>query len=90
MEWRLFADLADVAGEREVTITLDDGATVDDALDALVASRPALRERVLDGSTVADHVSVLVNGTDVATGDGLDEPVADGDELALLPPVSGG
>lgn len=91
MKWILFADLADVAGEREVAISLEDGATVADALDDLLADRPDLRERVLDESgAVADHVNVLVNGAEVSTGDGVDEPVEDGDELALFPPVSGG
>jgi len=91
MKWKLFADLADVAGEREVTVTLDTDATVDDALDALLSNRPDLRKRVLDESgAVADHVNVLVNGTIVSTTDGIDKTVEDGDELALFPPVSGG
>jgi len=91
MKWKLFADLADIAGEREVTITLEDDATVGDALDALLANRPDLRERVLDDSgAVVDHVNILVNGTDVSTADGIGETVEDSDELALFPPVSGG
>jgi len=91
VKWKLFADLADIAGEREVTVSLDDGATVSDALDALLSNRPHLRERVLDESgAVADHVNVLVNGTDVSTGDGVEKTVDDSDELALFPPVSGG
>lgn len=91
MKWKLFADLADITGEREVTISLEDDATVGDALDALLANRPDLRERVLDDSgAVVDHVNILVNGTDVSTTDGIGETVEDSDELALFPPVSGG
>ncbi len=90
MEWRLFADLADAAGDRRVTIEADGLETVGDALDALLAARPALRERVLEDGELADHVNVLRNGESVAAGDGLETPVEAGDELALFPPVSGG
>jgi len=91
MEWKLFADLAEVAGEDALPV--EDGAeTVGEALDALLADRPALASRVRDDDgTVSDHVNVLKDGVDVtAAEDGLGTPVEDGDELALFPPVSGG
>lgn len=91
MHWKLFADLAEVAGSDEVEID-DDPATVGEALDALLAERSALADRVRDeDGGVYPHVNVLRNGTDVtATESGLDAPVEEGDELALFPPVSGG
>ena len=90
MEWKLFADLAEIAGERSVSVDVE-GGTVEDALDALFEVHPGLRERVLssDGS-VRGHLNVLRNGTDVATEEGLSSPVEAADELALFPPVSGG
>lgn len=91
MEWKLFADLAEVAGTDRPTVD-EDAATVGEALDALLADRPDLTDRVReeDGG-VSEHVNVLVNGTDVtATDEGLARPIEDGDELALFPPVSGG
>jgi len=90
VHWKLFADLRERAGDE--TVAVGDATTVEEALEDLLADRDALRERVLDadGDVVPD-VNVLKNGEDVfATGGGLDEPVADGDELALFPPVSGG
>jgi len=91
MQWKLFADLAEVAGDRAIRVDVDPGATVGDALDELLDSRPALRERVLDDSgAVADHINVLRNGENVHTADGLDTTLEAGDELALFPPVSGG
>lgn len=86
MEWRLFADLASAAGDRRVTVSVADGATVGDALDALFAARPALRERAAPDGGLRPDLTVLRNGDPVDT----DESVAEGDELALLPPVSGG
>jgi molybdopterin synthase sulfur carrier subunit len=90
MEWRLFADLADAAGDRRVTIEADGLETVGDALEALLDARPALRERVLEDGDLAEHVNVLRNGESVTAREGLETPVEVGDELALFPPVSGG
>jgi molybdopterin synthase sulfur carrier subunit len=92
LEWKLFADLKERAGEGRVTVEVDAGATVEEALSALVARRPALEERVFEADgTVRDHVNVLKNGESVETsGDGLEAGVEAGDELALFPPVSGG
>lgn len=91
MEWKLFADLAEVGGDRRVEVAVEPGDTVGDALDALLADRPALRERVLtDDGEVQDHINLLRNGRNVAHEDGLETELEAGDELAMFPPVSGG
>ena len=90
MEWTLFADLRDVAGDRHVAVDVEPGATVEEALWALLDARPALRGRVTDEEgELAAHVNVYRNGEAVER-DAFDEPVAPDDELALFPPVSGG
>jgi molybdopterin synthase sulfur carrier subunit len=92
LEWKLFADLKERAGDGRVTVEVGEGATVRDALDALVEARSGLDGRVLnDDGALYDHVNVLKNGSSVtASGEGLDTPVEPRDELALFPPVSGG
>ncbi|MDB9248540.1 MoaD/ThiS family protein [Halorubrum ezzemoulense] len=90
MEWKLFADLAEIAGDRAVTVDAEPGDTVGDALDALLDAHPDLRDRVIEDGTVADHINVLRNGRSVRHADGLDATLEAGDELALFPPVSGG
>ncbi len=90
MEWRLFGDIGETAGENSVTLDLADGATVGDALDALLDAHPELRERVLDADGgLEGHVSVLHNGETLPPRK-RERKVAADDELALLPPVSGG
>lgn len=92
MHWKLFADLAEHAGDRTVSVSVEEGATVEDALEALLADRPALEERVLDEDRdLRPQINVLRNGRNVLTEEaGLETPVDADDELALFPPVSGG
>jgi len=89
--WRLFADVAEVAGTREesIEISTDASATVGDALDELLRDRPALADRVLidaeaeaEAETqLATDINLLQNGS-AAT---CDDQLTDGDELALFP-----
>lgn len=91
MEWKLFADLADAAGDRRVAVSIPNEATVEDALKALLHERPTLRDRVLDADgELESHINVLVNGRDITGEEGLATRIDEDDELALFPPVSGG
>ena len=71
---RLFAMLRERAGAREVTLELPEGARVRDAIAAL--------DGVVDGLPV-----VMAVNREYAPEDQVLDP---GDELALIPPVSGG
>lgn len=65
------------------------GATVGEALADCVVREPRLRTRIFreDGSL---WVGVFLNGKNVRQGRGLDTPLADGDEIRILPPIAGG
>jgi molybdopterin synthase catalytic subunit len=76
---RLFARYAEVTGEEEVEVDLPAPATVADAI-------AALRQRLAEGHRLPDHPLVARNRTHALFTD----PVMDGDELALLPPLAGG
>jgi molybdopterin synthase sulfur carrier subunit len=90
MHWRLFATLAEAAGEDEVAV--DGAATLREAFDALLAAHPDLEAEVLDEEgALYDHVRLLVDGSDpFATAEGWETALDDDAELALFPPVSGG
>jgi molybdopterin converting factor subunit 1 len=75
----LFAQARERAGRASVALALEPGASVGDALDAVVQAHPGL-------AALRPHLAVAVNGALARHGDAL----ADGAELALLPPVSGG
>ncbi len=73
---RLFAGLRERAGTGRAEVELPDGARAEDVWSALSAK---LGDR-------PDGVVVAVNRRYVAD----DEPLREGDEVALIPPVSGG
>jgi molybdopterin converting factor small subunit len=76
---QLFARLGDLAGRREETYDLAPGARAADVWDAVATAHPDVR-------TLAGAVSCAINA-DFAP---LSAEVRDGDEIAFLPPVSGG
>ncbi|QSG09147.1 ubiquitin-like small modifier protein 1 [Halapricum desulfuricans] len=91
MEWKLFANLAEAAGQKEVEIDLDGGATVDDALAVLFDRHPELKAEVHEDGELAEHIRLLVDGEDpFETADGYETTLERDAELALFPPVSGG
>lgn len=76
---RLFARLRDIAGTGDLQREVPAGATVRVVWDALAAEFPDL-------GPYAASISTAVN-TEYAR---MDAPLRDGDEIAFLPPVSGG
>ncbi len=79
VEVRLFAILRERAGAERVEVTLSDGATVADAINAL-ARLPGL-------AALAQGSARMAVNREYATAETRLHP---GDELALIPPVSGG
>ncbi|OGO48392.1 MAG: molybdopterin converting factor subunit 1 [Chloroflexi bacterium RBG_16_64_32] len=76
---RLFARLADLAGTRETEVELGEGLSAADAFRLLCQRFPELADH-------SDSVMYAVNAEYVNS----DHSLRDGDELALIPPVSGG
>jgi len=76
---RLFARLRDLAGAGELVRDVEGPATVQTVWKALVADMPALGEyeRTMSVAVNADYARMSAT-------------VREGDEVAFLPPVSGG
>ena len=75
----LFGSLREAAGAKELSVALPERARVVSLRELLVASQPAFEK-------LAGRLRVAVN-REFASDDAL---LADGDEVAFLPPVSGG
>ena len=79
---------ANANGERSIEV---EAGTVSDAVQALVGQHPALREQLLTPEgELHRFVNVFVNGRDVRYLEGLATPVAERDEIRLLPAIAGG
>ena len=75
-------------GESAVNV---DGATVGEVLSSLFDRHGELRDRLSDGDGgLRRFVNVYVDGEDIRFGDGLDTPVAESQEVQILPAVAGG
>jgi molybdopterin converting factor small subunit len=87
-----------VAGQPSVTVEVGvdadasgDVVTVASVLDALAVDHPALERRVRDelGRTRV-HVNLVLGSSNVRDLDGLGTPITPGDELSIIPAISGG
>lgn len=76
---RFFALAREKAGTSAADWALPDGATLADLWQALEAAHPAL-------APLASSVSFAVNREYAERS----QPLGDGDEIAVIPPVSGG
>jgi molybdopterin synthase sulfur carrier subunit len=83
---RFFATFREASGCPESSVTASD---LSGLLDALSARHGEPFERLVR-DRAADAFVVLVNGRNAGQLRGLDTELADGDEVSLFPPVSGG
>lgn len=74
-----FASCRDLVGESEMSISVPDCAIVSDLLARLAVAHPRLRE--MEGSLMVSVNQAYVDRT---------QQLNDGDEVAFIPPVSGG
>jgi sulfur-carrier protein len=75
----LFASFREAAGISQSTVEIAPGAAISDVWEVLVDEHPRLAPH-------SGTAAYAINGTYAKPG----ETVSDGDEVAFLPPVSGG
>ena len=66
------------------------GESLSALIDDLEANHPGLKDRLIENGDLRRFVNVYVNDEDVRFLGGLDAPVADGDQVVVLPAVAGG
>ena len=84
---RLFANLREIVGERELFL---DSTTVSGVLDLLTSIKPELRDVLFEEGALRPYITVLLNGRNINEIDGMMSALSEGDEIAIFPPVSGG
>lgn len=87
---RAFARFREIAGEK-TCFDLIEGSTISDLLKAISLSHPELeRDLFCSDRKVGDGVTILRNRKGVDLSDLSKTVLEEGDEVALLPPFSGG
>jgi molybdopterin synthase sulfur carrier subunit len=76
---KLFAFFRQAFGASDLQYEIRTGATAQDLLDDIMSKHPTLEKS-------RNHVVITINKHAVH----LDAPLHEGDEVAILPPVSGG
>jgi molybdopterin converting factor small subunit len=64
--------------------------TVRQLIEELDSRHAGFRDRVMQDGALRRFVNVFVSGEDVRFRQGIDTPVADGEEVTILPAVAGG
>lgn len=92
-----FGPFREVVGRKSVTVELAEGATVCEALAAVVALAPELGDRLFEDGvgaggqpSLAGGVVVTHAGESIAQAQGLETPVADGDVVRVTQQITGG
>ncbi|MEX2141956.1 MAG: ubiquitin-like small modifier protein 1 [Pirellulales bacterium] len=91
VSFRIPGPLRSMTGGRGHVEVETSGGTLRDALEALFAAYPVIRDRVFtEQGEIREHVNVFVGNTAARWADGLATPVADGVEISIIPAISGG
>ena len=92
---KLYANLRDIAGTKELSITppsgmlrsASRGASLGAVMTALVKQHPALAGVILEDGEIRPHFVININGHNVTD---LDTLVTEQDIIAIFPPIAGG
>ncbi len=84
---RLFANIREIAGSPQISLS---ARSIEELLDLLITMHPALHDVLLDDGDLRPYITVMVNGRNIRDLDDRRTALAEGDEVAIFPPVSGG
>jgi len=87
---KFFATFRELFGSQEKEVELESGANIQDLLNLLCDSRQC-RQRIFDHSgELRSYIKILKEGRFIEFLDGVHTKLADGDVVAMFPPVGGG
>jgi molybdopterin synthase sulfur carrier subunit len=87
---RFFARFRELLGTDIVT-DAETGATFSSLITTIARKNPAGYAAIFDDNgTFYEYVILMKNGKRIEIEDAAETPVADGDEIAVFPPVAGG
>jgi len=85
---KFFATVREAAGTASTSMDVDDLGSLISYLS--IEYGLAIVPANSDLGALSDSLVILVNGQNIRQLKGLETPLADGDEVSLFPPISGG
>jgi len=67
-----------------------DGATVGEAVAALAAAHPDIKQHLYQNGELRSFINIFVGEDNIKNLDGLDTKLAPGTEIMLVPAIAGG
>ena len=79
-------------GQATVSLEVRGVSNITNMVDSFESSYPGLKERLLDADTdkIRGFINVYVNGEDIRFLEGMNTMLNEGDEIIILPSISGG
>ncbi len=91
VKFRLFAELREIAGEKERILEFNKSLTVFEALNILSDFYgERFKERIFKEENPVENFIILVNGVNIKNLNDMKTQLKDGDEVSIFPPVGGG
>jgi len=88
---KLFGEFREAAGKDRVELEVSSGTTCGQALRELARREPEVGALLFTGEgRLRDHLHVFINGRNVASLNGLETPLSEGDVVSFFPPIGGG
>lgn len=88
---RFFATFKQITNQREIELTMEEGATIEQFLEVVFDQYSSLRDKIFDGNNeLRPWIHILKNGRNIKFLGGINTIITDGDVIAMFPPVAGG
>lgn len=90
---RTILALKKIIGSGEVDLTIPEGSTLEEVIATLVnRAGDELTSQLYEpkSNTLRPYIRLMVNGRDIAFLNRMETVLQNGDEVLILPPVSGG
>jgi molybdopterin converting factor small subunit len=84
--------LRHISGKTQLTLSLQDGASIKIAIGAICQELPSLKPTFSDLAlnNARSNSLILVNSREISVLDGYETKLCDGDEIVFVPVVHGG